>query len=220
MAFSHGIAKPAIFLAPALLDRLSTGELRAVITHDSAHFRRWDPLQYWLRELLWVLLPLLLIQGFAVRFVFNAATSQLVWWGGVALVLGFRLLYRPWDRIREKACDDQTLAVTEDPHALARALLTTNRLGRELAVTHRNLEPISAHAFFRGRSSLQARVVRLVDYRRPRFGQTARHFARTGLAVVATGFLLFTVLFHSSEENRMLIESVWAAPCPSVLLVD
>lgn len=220
LAFSHGIVRPAIFLAPTLRNRLSDEELEAVVTHETAHFGRCDSLRYWLRELLWVLLPILLIQSVAVRFVFNADASRLAWWGGVVLVLGTRLLFKPWDRLREKSCDDDTIAVTRDPLSLARALLRVNRLGQEAAVRSRGLQPVSGYALVAGRSSLRGRVERLVNYRRPRFRQSMRRLGRIALPAVAAGLLLFSVNFHTSQQYQLLIGSVWAAPCPSVLLVD
>ena len=44
-AFCYGLRRPRIMLSRALADELRDDELEAVLRHEAAHMRRWDPLR-------------------------------------------------------------------------------------------------------------------------------------------------------------------------------
>jgi hypothetical protein len=51
-AFTAGLVSPSIYLAEELTDRLTSGQLAAVVAHEHAHVARRDPLRFFVLRLL------------------------------------------------------------------------------------------------------------------------------------------------------------------------
>lgn len=92
-----GFFRPAIVFPEQLLPHLSSEEIRIVLLHELAHFRRWDD---------WTNLFQKIVQA---AFFFHPA----VWWIENHLTLE-----------REMACDDVVLAQTASPKAYASSLIS------------------------------------------------------------------------------------------------
>lgn len=90
-----GLLKPAIVLPRWVIEELSADELRQVLLHELAHFRRWDD---------WTNLAQQVVK--ALLFFHPA-----VWWIEKKAALE-----------REMACDDAVLAEIESPRAYAECL--------------------------------------------------------------------------------------------------
>jgi beta-lactamase regulating signal transducer with metallopeptidase domain len=99
-----GFLRPVLVLPETLTERLTPGELEAVLEHELHHARRMDNL---------LTLPLLLVQAL---FWFH----PLVWW------IGRRLLAE-----RERACDEAVVGGGIDAETYARGLLEVCRLELE-----------------------------------------------------------------------------------------
>jgi len=82
LVFTIGTLKPAIFLAPQLLRKLTHDELEAVLVHELSHIKRCDTFIRWLLELLYAAIPVLIVQMFAFHFVFSGRNSEFAIWGG------------------------------------------------------------------------------------------------------------------------------------------
>jgi beta-lactamase regulating signal transducer with metallopeptidase domain/HEAT repeat protein len=80
---AFGVLQPTILLPAAALDRLPQAELRTILAHELAHFRRGDPWINWLQIIL-----------------------QAVWWFHPVSWL----LNRAIRKVREDCCDDLLLA--------------------------------------------------------------------------------------------------------------
>ena len=91
-----GFFRPMILLPGWALDELSAEDLKAVLSHELAHLRRWDD---------WTNLAQKLIR---TVFFFHPA----VWW-----------IERKLSLEREMACDDMVVAETENPRAYAECLV-------------------------------------------------------------------------------------------------
>jgi hypothetical protein len=92
-----GFFRPAIVLPANLLPQLSPEEMKLILLHEFAHFRRWDN---------WTNLVQKIVKAV---FFFHPA----VWWIENRLTLE-----------REMACDDIVLAQTEGPRAYATSLIS------------------------------------------------------------------------------------------------
>jgi beta-lactamase regulating signal transducer with metallopeptidase domain len=92
-----GFFRPAIVFPAWLLPQLSPEEIKVVLLHELAHFRRWDD---------WSNLAQKIVKAV---FFFHPA----VWWIESRLTLE-----------REMACDDMVLAQTASPRAYASSLIS------------------------------------------------------------------------------------------------
>ncbi len=97
MAFTSGFFRPVVFFPLALLTRLSTSQVEAILVHELAHIRRNDYLTH-----LW-------ISFFHFVFYFNPFA---------------RFLFEVVSREREQACDDLVLCRAYPATAYAQALMT------------------------------------------------------------------------------------------------
>lgn len=94
VAFTAGLARPHVYVSPALLAQLEPDELTAVLVHEAEHCRRRDPLKCWLVDVL-------------------CATT---WWPGIgSLAAHFRAR-------REAAADRVAIDRLGDPKPLLRAI--------------------------------------------------------------------------------------------------
>jgi beta-lactamase regulating signal transducer with metallopeptidase domain len=92
-----GFFRPAIVFPAWLLPQLSPEEIKVILLHELAHFRRWDD---------WTNLAQKVVKAI---FFFHPA----VWWIESRLTLE-----------REMACDDMVLAQTASPRAYASSLIS------------------------------------------------------------------------------------------------
>jgi beta-lactamase regulating signal transducer with metallopeptidase domain len=92
-----GFFRPAIVFPAWLLPQLSPEEMKVILLHELAHFRRWDD---------WTNLAQKMVKAV---FFFHPA----VWWIESRLTLE-----------REMACDDMVLAQTASPRAYASSLIS------------------------------------------------------------------------------------------------
>ena len=90
-----GFIRPVVVLPVWLLEELSAGELKQLVSHELAHLRRYDD---------WTNLAQQIVKAL---FFFHPA----VWWIEKRISLE-----------REMACDDAVIAETADPHAYAECL--------------------------------------------------------------------------------------------------
>ena len=211
LAFTTGVFRPAVFLAPTVIRSLGTDELRAVLVHELVHVRQRDNL----RALLGSLLPtgalVVLLQAaalyvmfFQMRAPFGFAQAGLLAAAVLALLWAFRSVV--WPRAvfrRELSCDDRVVEALQDPLLVAASLVRVWRLQRALS-PRPGVRWVHAHPLIRTRPTVEERVRRLMDYR-PGPRRAWLTVARRGLATAA---LLWTSLFlwtyHSSDRSAEL----------------
>ena len=87
LVFAIGSWRPSIFLAPMLVDRLRPEELEAVLAHELTHVKRGDSYLLWLLEIVFFSIPLLIVQVFALSFIFSVANSVYALLGALAVPL-------------------------------------------------------------------------------------------------------------------------------------
>jgi beta-lactamase regulating signal transducer with metallopeptidase domain len=105
--FVLGFFRPVVVLPAALADHVSAEELRAVLAHEFAHVRRRDALVGWI-----------------------LACSDVIYFFNPIVHLVKRAIILE----RERACDEQVLALAQAPRAVyARALLSATGLTRPAA---------------------------------------------------------------------------------------
>ncbi len=207
LAFSIGIWRPAIFLAPRLVEELPEPELKAALVHELTHIRRCDNLRLWLLEIFFASIPMLIVQLFAIQFIFSAPNSRYAFWGAIAGLIVFRALL--WKRIlsmREQSCDDLTVDVTRDPLTLASSLIKVWHLGLALPKHRWRIGPTSAQSLLPSRSDLEVRVRRLLNYRRPWLKFFLGRVAR-GAAIVSLMFLAVFLAYFHAERPLLLAQN-------------
>ncbi len=203
LIFTIGSLRPAIFLAPRLAENMQREELEAALVHELTHIKRHDNLLVWLLEIFFVSIPVLVIQVFAMSFVFSLENSVYAIVGSLALVTVFkafilkRILY-----LRELSCDDLSVDAIKDPLTLASSLINVWRIGNRLP-RHRWQGGLTfTQTLLPASASPQSRIRRLLDYRRPwlKFflGKAVRIVALL-LAVFSVGFLW---RFYSVQDHQ------------------
>lgn len=100
-----GWLRPMILLPVGLMTHMDTWAIEAVLAHELAHVRRWDP---WLK---------VMQRGIVTLFFFH----PLMWW------LSARL-----DVVREEACDDLAVDALKTPLRYARAITELEGLQAQL----------------------------------------------------------------------------------------
>ena len=133
LIFTIGSLKPAIFLAPQMVEKLEEPELEAALIHELTHIKRRDNLLIWFLEIFFLSMPLLIIQIFAISFIFSVQNSVYAILGALAVPMAFKVFL--WQRIlylRELSCDDLSVDKIRDPLILAASLTNVWRLGKEL----------------------------------------------------------------------------------------
>jgi Zn-dependent protease with chaperone function len=96
MAFTTGIFRPRAYVTPALFELLTPDEMLAVLCHEWAHIQRRDTLWNWLIRLL----------------------RDVVWF-----LPGSHLAWQSMVASQDEACDALAAQMTNQPLALARALV-------------------------------------------------------------------------------------------------
>ncbi|HZZ16739.1 MAG TPA: M56 family metallopeptidase, partial [Candidatus Sulfotelmatobacter sp.] len=162
-----GFFRPAIVLPANLLPQLSPEEMKLILLHEFAHFRRWDN---------WTNLVQKIVKAV---FFFHPA----VWWIENRLTLE-----------REMACDDIVLAQTEGPRAYATSLISfAEKLqnARTLALAQ-NLVSRMCHMSLRVTQILDGQRPKRTRLWKPVLGLSAGLFALAlGTASYAPRFIAF-----------------------------
>ena len=199
-AFTVGVWKQSIFLAPRLVESLRKAELRSLLIHELTHAKRRDNLRGWFWEVFFSGIPALVIQFFALNFILSNLRSGLAIWGAILTLALFRIFaLRPIQSFRERLCDDLTVGTTGDRLMLARSLVTVWRLSHRWP-RYRWQQPLGAvQSFLGGRNEPEARIRRLLSNRKLRFTLLVTRLRRAAVAVcllLGTAFLLW---FYSSD---------------------
>lgn len=196
--FTMGTFKPTIFIAPALVEKLSDRELEAAIVHELTHIKRLDNGVVWASELIFASLPLLIILFFGFGFVFDATYSLVAIWGTPLLLVGVRFFVLPWLFYRrELSCDDLTVALDRESINLASALVKASRLAQALPKRKWPYGFTVTQALLPATAKAQHRIRRLINYRRPRFKHLVWKWLRLAVFVVISLLCIFVLRFHS-----------------------
>ena len=203
LVFTIGSLRPAIFIAPRLVEKMPAAELEAALVHELTHIKRHDNLLVWLLEIFFVSIPVLIVQIFAMSFVFSLENSVYAIVGSLALVTVFkafilkRILY-----LRELSCDDLSVDAIKDPLTLASSLIDVWRIGNRLPQHRWQNGLMFTQTLLPAAANPQNRIRRLLDYRRPwlKFflGKAVRVVALF-LAVFSLGFLW---RFYSVHDHQ------------------
>ncbi len=201
LAFTIGCWNPSIFLAPAVVNNLQDDELEAALVHELIHLKRKDSFLVWLLEIFFVSIPILIIQVFALSFVFSVENSVYAILGALAALIVFKAFL--WERIfflRELSCDDLSVSAIRDPLVLASSIIRVWRLSKNVG-THRWTRTLSFAQDFLplGRPSLEVRIRRLIHYKSPRIKFLFGKALRTAMIVILFLIALFIWAFHSKK---------------------
>lgn len=201
LLFTVGSWRPAIFLAPQLIERLSPAELEAALVHELTHVKRHDNLLIWLMEVFFVAMPLLFVQIFALSFIFSIENSVYAILGALLALTVFKaFLWKKIIFLRELSCDDCSVDKIKDPLILASSLVNVWRLSKELPKYRWQSGLAFAQTPLPSVATLEYRVRRLLNYRRPWFKFVLGKVARITAAVLAIFFAAFLWMFYSNYE--------------------
>ncbi len=201
LIFTIGCYKPVIFMAPSVMLTLPDDELEAVFVHELTHIRRGDGLLIWLLEIFLVSIPVLIVQVFALSFVFsvqNSVYAILGTLGALTLFKGF--LLKGILFLRELSCDDLSVEVIHDPLTLASSLIRVWRLGREVP-NHRWQTTLTFGQSFLPASRLEYRVRRLLEYRRSGWKFVIGRLTRATFAGMMIFAGIFLWWFYSTNRH-------------------
>lgn len=192
LVFTIGSLRPAIFLAPQVADKLEEPELEAALVHELTHIKRRDNLLIWILEIFFLAIPLLIVQIFAISFIFSVQNSVYATLGALAVLTAFKAFL--WKRIlylRELSCDDLSVDKIRDPLILAASLTNVWRLGKELPRYRWQKGLAFAQTLLPTRLNIDFRIKRLLNYKRPWF----KFLIGRATKVFLVGFMLFTLVF-------------------------
>ena len=216
--FSVGLWNPSIFLAPGLARELSDCELQAALVHELIHLKRRDALRIWIGRCIWAALPLGIVAVFATNFIYVDSYSQLAIAGSFAAVLGWVWIQKHLGTVRERSCDDETVALTNDPLSLASALVQAWKACREMPTMRWHISWLETQPLVQRPNDFERRIERLANYRVPYFGPVLRTGTRWMAAVCVAAALVFAVWFHSTDKSFMA-ERMWTQSCVSMALL-
>ncbi|MFQ5605694.1 MAG: M56 family metallopeptidase [bacterium] len=192
LVFTIGSLRPAIFLAPALVNKLKSDELEAIFVHELTHIKRRDNLLVWFLEIFFLAIPILFIQVFAISFVFSVQNSVYAILGTLVGLTVFKAFV--WKRIlflRELSCDDLSVDKIKDPLILAASITNVWRLAKSLPRYRWQTGLAFTQTLLPATMRLETRVQRLLNYKRPWF----KFFLGKALRVAAVLFILSTSIF-------------------------
>ncbi|MFQ5637780.1 MAG: M56 family metallopeptidase [bacterium] len=192
LVFTIGSLRPAIFLAPRLVEKLQPEELEAALIHEFTHIKRRDNLLIWFLEIFFLATPLLIVQVFAISFIFSIENSVYAILGTLAGLTIFKAFI--WQRIlylRELSCDDLSVDKIKDPLILAASLTNVWRIGKKLPKYRWQRGLSFAQTLLPVSLSLDFRIERLLNYKRPWF----KFFLGKAFKVTGVLFVIFTVVF-------------------------
>jgi bla regulator protein BlaR1 len=170
-----GIVHPVLLLPAGIADRLSDAQLEAIIRHELCHVRRRDNLAAALHMLVEAL------------FWFH----PLVWW------MGARLLDE-----RERACDEEVLALGSEPQIYAEGILKICEFYLET--------PLACAAGVTG-SNLKKRIEEIMIHRIARKLETGKKLLLALIAVAAIFGPMMVGLLHPARSQAQTQNSSPAA---------
>jgi Zn-dependent protease with chaperone function len=192
LVFTIGSFRPAIFAAPKIVEKLEQPELEATLLHELIHIKRRDNLLIWFLEILFVSIPILIVQVFALSFIYSVENSVLAILGSLVVLTIFKAVV--WKRIlylRELSCDDFSVDKIKDPLILASSLVNVWRIGQELPKYRWQTGLQFTQTLLPPRMKLDNRINRLLNYRRPWLKLLLGRVMRWAVLV----FLIFTIGF-------------------------
>ena len=209
LIFTIGSIKPAIFIAPRVVEDLAGDELEAALIHELTHIKRFDNLLIWALEILFVAIPLLIIQLFALNFIFSVDNSAYALLGTLIGLIVFKFVI--WKRIlflRELSCDDLSVDGIEEPLILASSLVNVWRISKDMPKYRWRIGLNFTQTLLPSAMSLDYRVSRLTNYKRPRFKFLLGKVVRlTTLAlVIFIAVFLWQFYTNPSQAFAMYIE--------------
>ncbi|MDJ0842495.1 MAG: M56 family metallopeptidase [Acidobacteriota bacterium] len=216
-AFTLGVFKPRVFLSPRFMDRLDREERGAVLAHELGHVARRDNLVVWVLETWFAAAPLFAVVLLGHRIFASWAACVLFLGFTLAGMAGWRLLMRGWYKNRcEHACDDHAISRGTQPLVLASSLVKAWEWMRALGGSDTRL-PVM-HALLLGRSCLERRVTRLVDYRKPNLTRKLETFSRAAglVLMLSAGVFLFRYHVLGSYRDVVGAHMETIAGCPTV----
>jgi Zn-dependent protease with chaperone function len=206
LAFTTGFFRPAVFLAPSVVDGLGVDELRAVLVHELIHVRRRDNLRAWINGLLPLGATVLVLQAstlyllfFHVPLRFGFGQAGLLIAVVASLLWGFRSV--AWPRVlfrREVSCDDRVVKAVGDPLVVASSLVQVWRLQRASPTRPRS-RWLHAHALLSTQPTVQERVRRLIEYRPPRRRPWLAAARKVLSLSVVVWMVLFLMAYHAPD---------------------
>lgn len=205
LIFTIGSLWPAIFLAPKLTENLKDDEMEAALVHELTHIKRHDNLLIWFMEIFFLSIPILFVQVFAISFIFSIENSAYAILGSLIVLTIFKAFL--WKRIvfrRELSCDDLSVDKIKNPLILASSLVNVWSLARQLPRYRWQTGLSFTQTLLPARLSLDSRVERLLNYRRPWFKFFLGKAAKVVLLVLALSASLFLWQFHSKYGDTMI----------------
>ena len=205
LVFTIGTLKPTIFMSPKVANGLSGKELEAVLVHELTHIKRHDNLLVWFLDLLFALIPLIIVQMFAFSFIFSLQNSVYAIWGSMALLVVFKgvvckqVLFQ-----RELSCDDRCVEIIKDPLALASSLVNVWQIGSQLPKYRWQGELRFVQTFLSVTQNVEQRARRLINYRRPRLKPFVGRITRVAAVALVLSVTLFLWQFHSTHKGLRL----------------
>ncbi len=171
-----GVIRPAILLPASLSSGMTPEQLSAILTHELAHIRRWDPLVNVLQRLIEALLFF----------------HPVVW-----------IVSAQMRRERENCCDDLVLATGSDPSGYASTLLEIVRIAktRRITAAKPSLERLVAMGADGQASELGGRIRRLLGAEQ-HAAVRLRHpgLAWTGIATVVALVALSQIVVNAEQD--------------------
>lgn len=166
-----GVLRPVMFLPAGIAERLNDSQLSAVMLHELCHLRRRDNLAAVLHML--------------VESVFWF--HPVVWWMGTQLI----------DE-RERACDEEVLALGSDPQAYAEGILKVCEFYLET--------PLVCVAGITG-SNLKKRIEAIMIHRIARKLELGKKLLLAAIAAAALIAPVVFGLFHPAQSLAQTAES-------------
>ena len=192
LVFTIGSLQPTIFLAPMVSQKLAADELQATFIHELIHIKRRDNLLIWFAEIFFFAIPLLIIQVFAISFIFSIANSSYALLGALLMLVVFKaFLWKRMIFLRELSCDDLSVEKIKDPLILAASLVNVWRLSKDLPNYRWRHGLAFSQTLLPSFITLHARIKRLTNYRRPWF----KFFFAKVLKVTGTLFIIVSSIF-------------------------
>ena len=206
LVFTIGSLQPTIFLAPIVSQKLAVDELQATFIHDLIHIKRRDNLLIWLAEIFFFAIPLLIIQVFAISFIFSIENSSYALLGALLILVVFKaFLWKRMIFLRELSCDDLSVEKIKDPLILAASLVNVWRLSKDLPDYRWRHGLAFSQTLLPSFMALDARIKRLINYRRPWFKFLfAKILKVTGaLFIIISSIFLWRFYANGYNQNSL-----------------
>lgn len=213
-AFTLGVLRPVVFLHPGLARSLDREELACALTHELVHIKRRDHLRMWSLDLTTALIPVAMIQFFAMEFSCQPLDVLVIFAGTLTLVGLTRLALLRWFLIaREHSCDDRTVAITKAPLPLAASLIKTWQFIRASNPRHNGNRLAWSALMLANGPSVEQRVRRLLAYRAPRLRPAIAKVARVLVVSLSLAYGWFLWHFHVDQAYQPVLEKCNPPAC-------